>query len=343
MDIKNLIILSITLLCLVFIFKKFNFLIDNVLFSDHKKIGILNKSPIILGGIYFTFSIILLAPEIFNTIKIICILLLFLGLSSDKNYLTNPLIRLILQVLILFILILNENLLIRSISINLFDSYLEIKFINIIFTLFCFAILINGSNFLDGLNGLLSGYYLIALGSLIYLNFSSEEISLINNDFINLIFMIVLLFFVLNIFGIVYLGDSGSYIISMIIGYILIKESQINFNISPYYIVLVLWYPAFENLFSLMRRSYKKKNVSAADKLHLHQLIFRYLKQKRVVEEKKTNTFTSLIILIFNVPAFVVANLNYSHTMILVYVIFTYVIIYLLFYFYLISFFRKTL
>ena len=54
------------------------------------KIGILNKSPIILGGIYFTFSLILLAPEIFNTIKIICILLLFLGLSSDKNYLSNP-------------------------------------------------------------------------------------------------------------------------------------------------------------------------------------------------------------------------------------------------------------
>ena len=77
--------------------------------------------------------------------------------------------------------------------------------------------------------------------------------------------------------------------------------------------------------------------------MHLHQLIFRYLKQKRVVDDKKTNTFTSLIILICNVPAFVVANLNYSHTMILVYMIFTYVIIYLLFYFYLISFFRKTL
>ena len=56
--------------------------------------------------------------------------------------------------------------------------------------------------------------------------------------------------------------------------------------------------------------------------MHLHQLIFRYLKQKRVVDDKKTNTFTSLIILICNVPAFVVANLNYSHTMILVYTIF---------------------
>ena len=42
---------------------------------------------------------------------------------------------------------------------------------------------------------------------------------------------------------------------------------------------ILLWYPAFENLFSLIRRSFKK-NVSEADKLHLHQLIFRYLNKK---------------------------------------------------------------
>ncbi len=343
MDLKNLIILSITLFSLMFIFKKFNFLVDNVAFSDHKKIGIKNKSPIILGGIYLTISMFLLAPEIYNFLKITCILILFLGLSSDRNYLANPLIRLILQVSILFILIYYENLNIRTISIDFFDSFLEIKFINIFFTLFCFAILINGSNFLDGLNGLLSGYYLIVLGSLLYINFSHDEISLSQYELINLFFMTILIFFIFNIFGLIYLGDSGSYVISMIIGYILIKETQNNLNISPYYIVLLLWYPAFENLFSLIRRSYKKKDVSIADKLHLHQLIFRYLKQKKVINEKKINTSSSLLILICNIPVFVLANLNHSHTMTLVLMIFVYVIIYLFLYFYLINFFRKSL
>ncbi len=343
MDLNNIIILSITLLSLLFIFKKFNLLIDNIDFSDHKKIGIQNKSPIILGGIYLTFSLVFLAPDIYNFLKIICILTLLLGLASDRNYLSNPLIRLILQVLILFIFIYYENLNIRSISINFFDSFLSIKFINIFFTLFCFAILMNGSNFLDGLNGLLSGYYLIVLGSLIYLNFSSEEIKLVHYDLINLIFMIILIFFILNIFGLIYLGDSGSYVISMIIGYILIKESQNNVNISPYYIVLLLWYPAFENLFSLVRRSYKKKNISEADKLHLHQLIFRYLKQKKIINKKIINSSTALLILICNLPLFVVANINYSHTKTLVFMIFLYVIFYLFFYIYLISFFRKIL
>ena len=343
MDLNNIIILSITLLSLLFIFKKFNLLIDNIDFSDHKKIGIQNKSPIILGGIYLTFSLVFLAPDIYNFLKIICILTLLLGLASDRNYLSNPLIRLILQVLILFIFIYYENLNIRSISINFFDSFLSIKFINIFFTLFCFAILMNGSNFLDGLNGLLSGYYLIVLGSLIYLNFSSEEIKLVHYDLINLIFMIILIFFILNIFGLIYLGDSGSYVISMIIGYLLIKESQNNLNISPYYIVLLLWYPAFENLFSLIRRSYRRKNISEADKLHLHQLIFRYLKQKKIINKKIINSSTALLILICNLPLFVVANINYSHTKTLVFMIFLYVIFYLFFYIYLISFFRKIL
>ena len=131
MDLNNLIILSISLISLIFIFKKFNFLIDNVDFSDHKKIGIQNKSPIIFFDFFLTFSIIFLAPEIYNFLKIICILILFLGLSSDRNYLSNPLIRLILQILIIFILIYYDNLNIRSISINFFDIYLKKKFLNI--------------------------------------------------------------------------------------------------------------------------------------------------------------------------------------------------------------------
>ena len=53
----------------------------------------------------------------------------------------------------------------------------------------------NGSNFLDGLNGLLSGYYLLVLGSLVYLNFSSDEINMSHYELINLIFMILIIFY----------------------------------------------------------------------------------------------------------------------------------------------------
>ena len=50
---------------------------------------------------------------------------------------------------------------------------------------------------------------------------------------------------------------------------------------SPFFIALLFWYPAFENLFSILRRKfYQGKNVKYADNLHLHHLLFNVLKQK---------------------------------------------------------------
>ena len=49
-------------------------------------------------------------------------------------------------------------------------------------------------------------------------------------------------------------------------------------NVSPFYVVLLLWYPCFENLFSIIRKFSLKKSPINADNNHLHQLIFIYLK-----------------------------------------------------------------
>ena len=337
MELNDLLISLSTIIITYFVFRKFNFLIDDVNYSDHKKIGILNNSPIILGGIYLTISVILLASDDYNYLKIFCFIVLILGILSDRNYLPNPTIRLILQIFILFFFIYTQNLQINSISIDFFDNFLKVKIFNIIFTIFCFAILMNGSNFLDGLNGLLSGYFILVLISLIFIGNFSNNVELENLNLIVIILTILLVFFILNIFGLVYLGDGGSYIISILVGFLLVKENQNNIFISPYYVVMLLWYPAFENLFSLIRRLYNKDSVSSADKLHLHQLIYRYLKLKKIFSEKKINTISSILILVFNIPIFLIASLNYFHTTTLVLTTIVYVIIYLFLYFYLIK------
>ena len=337
MELNDLLISLSTIIITYFVFRKFNFLIDDVNYSDHKKIGIFNNSPIILGGIYLTLSVILLASDDYNYLKIFCFIVLILGILSDRNYLPNPTIRLILQIFILFFFIYTQNLQINSISIDFFDNFLKVKIFNIIFTIFCFAILMNGSNFLDGLNGLLSGYFILVLISLIFIGNFSNNVELENLNLIVIILTILLVFFILNIFGLVYLGDGGSYIISILVGFLLVKENQNNIFISPYYVVMLLWYPAFENLFSLIRRLYNKDSVSSADKLHLHQLIYRYLKLKKIFSEKKINTISSILILVFNIPIFLIASLNYFYTTTLVLTTIVYVIIYLFLYFYLIK------
>ena len=147
---------------------------------------------------------------------------MILGILSDRNYLPNPTIRLILQIFILFFFIYTQNLQINSISIDFFDNFLKVKIFNIIFTIFCFAILMNGSNFLDGLNGLLSGYFILVLISLIFIGNFSNNVELENLNLIVIILTILLVFFILNIFGLVYLGDGGSYIISILVGFLLV-------------------------------------------------------------------------------------------------------------------------
>ena len=94
---------------------------------------------------------------------------------------------------------------------------------NLAFLVFCLAILINGSNFIDGLNGLLSGYYLIVIMSLFILDYNNDGIFLTDKIFLKIIFFSLLFFFIFNSLGYVYLGDSGSYLISLLIGVYLIK------------------------------------------------------------------------------------------------------------------------
>ena len=67
-----------------------------------------------------------------------------------------------------------------------------------------------------------------------------------------IILLIYLLLF--NLLNKLYLGDSGSYLLGVSIGSILIFiYKEISF-ISPFFIVLLLWYPCFENLFSIIRK-----------------------------------------------------------------------------------------
>ena len=111
------------------------------------------------------------------------------------------------------------------------------------FPVFCLLILINGSNFIDGLNGLMLGYFssivLLIFYFNLYLYLEIDETFLMN-------FIIILFYlFILNINNKLFMGDSGSYVLGLICGYLLINIHQSNPSISSFFIVLLLWYPCF--------------------------------------------------------------------------------------------------
>ena len=200
----------------------------------------------------------------------------FIGFLSDINKINSPRLRLILQILIIFGIVYFSSIMVFSTKIFLLDFLLENNIFQIIFTIFCILIIINGCNFVDGMNTSLLGYCIIISLALCYLDLKDVQISQLIN-FYNLI-TVLLALFILNFFNKLYLGDSGSYLLGLLLSLSLIDTHQINNDISPFFIICLLWYPAFENLFSILRKVQFSRSPVKPDTNHLHQLIFYYLK-----------------------------------------------------------------
>jgi UDP-N-acetylmuramyl pentapeptide phosphotransferase/UDP-N-acetylglucosamine-1-phosphate transferase len=206
-------------------------------------------------------------------------------------------------------------------------------------------ILINGTNFIDGINTLVCGYYILIILTVLYV--CSQNKLLIYNfyDFYYLFLSLLIVYF-FNFFSKVYLGDSGSFLLSFLMGYYLIVFCNTNLNlihsISPIFILLLLWYPAFENLFSILRKIITKKNASRPDNLHLHQLIFSFLSKKNNKKITYNNTLTGNMINFFNLISFAVASKFYYHTENLVYLTSFNILVYIIVYFYLYKKLQKT-
>ena len=83
----------------------------------------------------------------------------------------------------------------------------------------------------------------------------------------------------MNIFNQLFLGDNGSYSLSFIIGILLINVYNFNAQITPYFIIVLLWYPCFENLFSIIRKLIANKNPLEPDNGHLHYHLYSVIKK----------------------------------------------------------------
>ncbi len=316
--------------CLIinYIFTKYNFLIDKKFFP-HKSFVSINSIPMIGGLVFILSTILFLRFE--NNFSYIIFSIFLVGILSDLNILKSPYKRFILQITTIFVLVFLSKNFIYSIRIPIFDHLLTYTFFKYFFVIFCLLILINGSNFIDGVNTLLLGYFISVTLIMIML------INKYNLDFetqnLRIIFLVLLVLFVFNFFEKFFCGDGGSYIISLIVGYYLIELSNLDLIISPYFIACLLWYPAYECLFSMVRKKINKKQITGPDNSHLHQLLFIFLKKK--IESKRwfISSLVGILINTYNLVVFFVAFINVSQTKILVSLIILSVFVYNFIYF----------
>tara|TARA_B100000029_G_scaffold512920_2_gene610907 strand:- start:556 stop:1611 length:1056 start_codon:yes stop_codon:yes gene_type:complete len=308
MEQNNLILISLLVFFNLFFYKYFlviinkfkrNLLVDN----QFKKPQAFHEFPVSTSGglgLYFSFLILyfyllLFNQAIYNEYLSFCTLFFLLGFSDDLKLNIRPKFRLIVMIFFLIILIITSNLQIENTGIKYLNQFLKIDIFSLFFMCLCFLFIINGSNLIDGYNGLLSIHILIILTNLLFVNFFNE-----NFNFAFFIFCSILIITIFLIYNFprakVFLGDSGSYFLGAFVAITIIKTSILNPTISPFYFCILLFYLFFEVFFSFFRKIIKeKKSPLFPDEKHLHMLIYKNLLIKNN-SKFKSNYSVSIII-----------------------------------------------
>ena len=324
----NLVCYIIIIFLINLFISKSNFLKSHSGFMHQK---FLNNSIPLTGGIFILLPIFLLFYNFYPYMIISFFLLFLLGLFSDLNILAKAKYRFLIQFIIISMFVIFTQLEVLPSRIEYIDNKFQNTFYSYFFTVFCLMVLINGSNFIDGLNGLFLGYNIIIL--LVLINLDLLGLVGISNESFYILLLILSFLLLLNFSNKLFMGDGGAYSLSFLLGYILItiyNKSQI---VSPYFIIVLLWYPCFENLFSILRKFLINKNPMKPDNSHLHHYLYMLIKKKLGLNNLLSNNLSSLMINSFNLFIFYFASLNLNHTQTQLIILFLSIITYLIIFF----------
>ena len=219
MIIIKIIIGFISHLIINFLLLKKKFLLDDPNYLIHKKFVNNNNQIVLSGGLVFIL-LFLFFPTTSLNLKLFIFLIFLIGIISDLKILNVPSLRFLLQFLVVISFVYLLDIRISFTDLKYLDIILEYKICSILFSVFCILVLMNGSNFFDGLNTLVIGYFILVLFTLLTLTklFNIDyDLTLINNL---VPILLVILFF--NFLNKSFIGDSGAYSISCLTGYICI-------------------------------------------------------------------------------------------------------------------------
>lgn len=263
-------------------------------YPDNKR-KIHSKPILILGGIFFQ-NIILFYFLIFlffnknnffshikNSHEDLSILLsaislsFIVGLYDDKKNL-NPLLKLFLMFLIFSISLffLSDLYHLRRLN-SFFDYNFYFDTFSIIFTSFCFVVLLNATNMSDGINSLTSNIFIIWL-FFITLFIPEDNFYF----FMNIILILsLILFSILNFRNKCFLGDSGCFVLACYLSFLTVYTynnhllySEKNYlNVESIFLLFLV--PGIDMLRLFLKRIYIGKNPLKADKNHFHHKLLK--------------------------------------------------------------------
>ena len=281
---SNLILLFFILINLFILinFSKIKIFHLNIDRPDNKRKFHLKPTPL-AGGILIFFNLIIywlihkfldtkIENEIFfnsknsfNYFILISSIIFLLGFIDDRINLKANLKFLILTLSLLTLLFLDNNLVIKDIKFSFHQRTFNLDTFAIFFSIFCFLVFINAFNMFDGVN-LQSGLYSILIFFCITFFYS-------NSLLIKILIVSLICFSYLNLRNKTFLGDSGSLLISFIIGYLFIKLYNLNYINYADEITLYMIVPGLDLIRLFIFRIANKKNPLSPDRNHLHHIL----------------------------------------------------------------------
>ena len=244
-----------------------------------------HKIPIsAAGGLilfpYITLSLIFLTFLSLIKIKILLIWIFlyvtffFTGFIDDKIQLNAKSKTFILLFVLFVTLPLDKGLIISSLEFKNLDYVVLLNQGSLFFTIFCIYLFYNSLNFADGLNGIsisLSIFFIVLL-----LNITNQI-----NIFHYSILISLLILFIPNIFGKIFLGNSGISFISCVFSLLFI-DAYNNKDILFDEIMLIVFLPCVDAARVTVERIISGESPFKSDKNHFHHLLMKICHKKYV-------------------------------------------------------------
>ncbi len=262
------------------------------------------------------------------------------GFLEDLTAKLNPKIRFIFIIFSSLLAFFILEVQVPRLDLPYVDDLFLFLPVSLSFTVFALTGITNSINIIDGFNGLAS---MVAFSILMGIAFVAYKLG---DYYITTLCVIlafaILGFFVLNYpFGFIFLGDGGAYLIGFLIGLLSILLVKRHLEVSPWFALLINFYPVYETLFSIYRRKILRRiSPFQPDGLHLHTLFYKIVSKKLlgVAKYDLRNNITSSFLWVLNLLAVVPALLFWDKTSFLIFFTLFFSVIYTWMYWWLIKY-----
>ena len=182
----------------IFILFTNNFLLKKkILVSEtgdiHQKFASKSTVPLTGGLFIFLGYFFFINEKIFSFI-LFAFIIFILGIFSDLKLIKSARKKFLMQIFLILSYTIFNDVQINNTRITFLDNILQINYINYLFVTFCTLIIINGSNFIDGMNTLCVGYYLLISSIIFYLQLN-EIITIKSISIFYIVILISTVFF----------------------------------------------------------------------------------------------------------------------------------------------------